>query len=283
VGLIDVLGSPIAELSSIAEVKTTRKAGWATRRSAAALALVLLLAGAAVSEAPALRLRAGDILIDAHGDFSPRTLPRHRNAPITIRGGGRITTVSGGLPPRLETIAIEFDRHGSVVTTGLPRCSLGRLIATTTKTARRLCPGAIVGGGFGKAQVKLPEQDAFPVSSPITLFNGPRRGGDPTVLAHAHLTQPVPTTFIVAIAIERIDKGIYGYRTQATIPKIADGAGIPVSGSLRVGRRWTHAGRRYSYVNARCETGRLQARGEFGFDDGTQLSGTFLRACGVRP
>ena len=248
-----------------------------------ALALTVALAATIVpAAAPALQLRAGDILIEAHGDFSPRKLPRHHNAPITLRGSGRITTVSGDLPPRLETIAFEFDRHGSVLTTGLPACSLGRLIATTTRTARRLCPGAIVGNGFGKAQVKLPEQAAFPVSSPITLFNGPPRGGDPTVLAHAHLIQPVPATFVVSITIERIDKGIYGYRAEAEIPKIADGAGIPVSGSLRIGRRWTHRGRRLSYVNARCETGRLQARGEFGFDDGTELSGAFLRPCSVR-
>ena len=175
-----------------------------------------------------------------------------RDAPIVLRGGGRISTVSGGLPPRLETISIEFDRHGSVVTTGLPTCSVGRLIATTTKTARKLCPGAIVGSGFGKAQVKLPEQAPFPVSSPITLFNGRPKDGDPTVLAHAHLTQPVPTTFVIPIVIERIHKGIYGYRTKTTIPSIADGAGIPVAGSLRIGRRWTYRGHRYSYVNARC-------------------------------
>jgi hypothetical protein len=247
-----------------------------------AFMVALALAVVAVPAAPALRLRAGDILIDAHGSFSPRALPRDHDAPIVLRGGGRISTVSGDLPPRLETIAIEFDRHGSVETAGLPICRLGRLIATTTKTARRLCPGAIVGGGYGKAQVKLPEQGAFPVSSPITLFNGPPRRGDPTVLAHAHLTRPVPTTFVVSIVIERIHKGIYGYRTRTRIPKIADGAGIPVSGRLRIGRRWTHRGRRYSYVNARCANGRLQARGEFGFDDGTKLSGTFLRACRVR-
>jgi hypothetical protein len=248
----------------------------------AALALALVAAAGFAPAAGALQLRAGDILIEAHGDFSPHVLPRDRDAPIVLRGGGRISTVSGALPPRLETISIEFDRHGSVVTTGLPACSMGRLIATTTKTARRLCPGAIVGGGFGKAQVKLPEQAPFPVSSPITLFNGRPKDGAPTVLAHAHLTQPVPATFVIPIVIERIHKGIYGYRAKTTIPSIADGAGIPVSGSLRVGRSWTYRGRRHSYVNARCANGRLQARGEFSFDDGTELSGTFLRPCRAR-
>jgi hypothetical protein len=89
-------------------------------------------------------------------------------------------------------------------------------------------------------------------------------------------------TFVVRIVIERIHKGIYGYRTHAEIPRIANGAGIPVAGNLRIGRRWTLRGRRHSYLNARCANGRLQARGEFGFDDGTELSGTFLRPCRVR-
>ena len=244
---------------------------------AATLALTWWAPGAS-----AIQLRAGDILIEADGSFSPTALPRHEDAPITLRGGGRISTVSGGLPPVLERIVLEFDRHGSIVTTGLPRCSVGRLAATTTKTARKLCPGAIVGTGFGKAQVKLPEQGPFPVSSPITLFNGPAAGRNFSVIAHAHLVQPVPATYVLPILIRRIDKGVYGYRTEARLPRIADGAGIPVSGSLRIGRRWTHAGRRLSYVNARCETGRLQARGEFSFDDGTVLSGTFLRPCTVR-
>jgi len=248
----------------------------------AALALALAVAVACTTAAAALTLRAGDILIQAHGGFTPRALPRDRDAPISVRGGGRISTVSGRLPPRLTTIAFEFDRHGSVDTAGLPRCSVGRLIATTTRTARRLCPGAIVGGGYGKAQVKLPEQAPFPVSSPITLFNGRPKRGEPTVLAHAHLTQPVPATFVVRIVIERIHKGVYGYRTRTEIPRIANGAGIPVAGRLRIGRRWTHGGRRHSYLNARCANGRLQARGEFGFEDGTELSGTFLRPCRVR-
>jgi hypothetical protein len=144
-----------------------RKAGCAL------IAALAALAGASATSS-AIQLRAGDILIEAHGDFSPRALPRDHDAPITLRGGGKISTVSGGLPPRLRTIAIEFDRHGSVETAGLPACSLGRLIATTTRTARRLCPGAIVGSGFGKAMVKLPERPPFrsPRRSPSSTGAG---------------------------------------------------------------------------------------------------------------
>jgi hypothetical protein len=246
------------------------------------MALAALGVLAIGSSAEAIKLRAGDIIIIADGGFAPTKLPRHENAPITIHGGGRIDTVSGELPPVLETIDIEYDRHGSVETIGLPVCRKGQLEATTVSQARAHCRGSIVGQGSGTAIVKFPEQGPIKASSPITIFNGPRKGGNPTVLAHAYLTKPVVTTFIVPVVIEKIHKGLYGYRTQATIPKIAGGAGIPIKGSLKIGKKWTFKGKKHSYINARCETGRLQARGQFRFKDGTYLSGTFLRPCTVR-
>lgn len=249
-------------------------------RRTALLAVIGLLVGAA--GAGAIILRAGDLIIHAHGGLSPTTLPKHRNAPISLHGGGRLSTVSGDLPPILQTISIEYDRHGAVDTTGLPQCTAGKLQATTVPAARRACPGAIVGRGEGKAIVAFAEQKPFIVSSPLTIFNGPRVHGDPTVIAHAFTTVPVPTTFIVPIVIERIHKGVYGYRTKARIPRIAGGYGIPLAGHLTIGRKWTFKGRRHSYLNARCETGHLQARGEFTFNDGTFLTGTFLRACKAR-
>ena len=243
-------------------------------------ALIALLV--ASGTASAIKFRGGDLVITANGGFTPTALPKYRDAPITLYGGGKISTVSGKLPPILEKLALEFDRHGSVQTTGLPVCTGGRLEATTVPAARRNCPGAIVGKGRGHAIVKFPEQAPIPISSPITLFNGPKVRGFDSVLAHAYTTVPVPTTFVVPVVIEKINKGVYGYRTEATIPVIAGGAGVPISGSLRIGKRWTYKGKRYSYVNARCETGHLQARGEFSFKDGTFLSGTIVRGCQVR-
>ena len=246
--------------------------------SSVALAIALVLA----ATAPALILRAGDIVISANGGFAPKALPRHEDAPITLHGGGKLSTLSGELPPILKTITIEFDRHGSLQTAGLPVCTRAKLEATTTAQARRNCPGAIVGRGFGTAVVKFPEQGPIAADSPITVFNGPRVHGDATVLGHAHIDIPAPTTFIVPVVIERIHRGVYGYRTEIEIPKIAGGYGHPISGHLKIGRKWTFKGVKHSYVNARCETGHLQARGRFGFDDGTVLRGTFFRPCTVR-
>ncbi len=250
------------------------------RTLAVAIASALTLAVAA--SALAIRIQAGNIVVTGDGGFTPRALPKNVNAPITIFGHGKISTVDGTLPPVLKTIQFEFDKHGSVETIGLPICTAAKLQSTTVPQARKLCPGAIVGKGRGHAIVQFPEQAPIPVSSPITIFNGPRKGGDPTVLAHAYTTVPVPTTFVVPVRIETIHNGRYGYRVKATIPKIAGGFGVPISGSLRVGRRWTYKGREHSYVNARCADGRLQARGQFEFKDGTFMQGTFLKACKVR-
>ncbi|MGN6216103.1 MAG: hypothetical protein ACTHN7_03975 [Solirubrobacterales bacterium] len=246
------------------------------------LIAVLALLVSAGTAAALQRIRAGDLILEAEGGFTPTALPKHEDAPISLHGGGKLSTVSGELPPIVKTIDIEFDRHGHVDTTGLAVCHASQLQATDVSQARRACPNAIVGKGEGRAIVTFPEQKPIPVSSPITLFNGPKKHGDPTVLAHAYTTVPAPTTFIVPIVIERIHKGVYGYRTIAQIPKIAGGAGHPVAGHIKVFREWTYKGKRHSYVNARCETGHLQARAGVTFGDGTVLSGTFVKKCTVR-
>ena len=246
--------------------------------------VLLAIAGALVvaGTAAALVIRAGDLVLDAEGGFTPTALPKKQDAPITLFGRGKVSTDSGELPPVVKTIQIEFDRHGHVDTTGLPVCHASQLQSTTVAVARHNCAGSIVGKGFGHAIVTFPEQRPIPVSSPLTLFNGPRKHGNPTVLAHAYTTVPIATTFIVPIEIERIHKGVYGYRTSAEIPKIAGGAGHPISGNLTIARHWTYKDKRHSYVNARCETGRLQARGLFTFKDGIVLRGTFFKPCQVR-
>jgi hypothetical protein len=246
-----------------------------------ALLAVVVTAGA-VRKIERVELVAGDLKIVGHGGFRPETLPKYHDAPIEIYGGGKLSTLSGDYPPILKTITFEFDKHGSVDTTGLPFCTAQKLQATTVPKARRTCPGSIVGKGVGHAIVVFPEQAPISISSPITLFNGPKKRGFDTILAHAYTNVPVATTFIVPVVIEKINKGVYGYRTEAEIPPIAGGAGIPIAGSIKVNRKWTYKGKSHSYVNARCETGHLQARGEFGFKDGTFLTGTFFRPCKVR-
>jgi hypothetical protein len=247
--------------------------------AAVAAVLALALAGNALAGIVKVRIQAGNLVAIGEGGFTPTALPRNVDAPITIFGKGRLTTVDGSLPPVLKTIEFEFDKHGSIQTEGLPKCTTSRLQTTTVPQARKLCPGAIVGKGFGHAVVKFPEQAPIPVSSPITIFNGPTIKGDPSVIAHFYTTVPAPVAFVIPIRIETIHNGRYGYRVNAEIPKIAGGSGIPISGQITIGRKWTYKGVRHSYINARCPDGRLQASGRFGFTDGTLLSGTFINPC----
>jgi hypothetical protein len=244
--------------------------------------LVLVAAGNALAGIIKVRIQAGNIIAIGEGGFTPTALPKSKDAPITIFGKGRLTTADGTLPPVLKTIDFEFDKHGSVQTEGLPKCTSGQLQTTTVPAARKRCPGAIVGTGFGRAVVKFPEQPGIPVSSPITIFNGPTIKGDPSVFAHFYTTVPAPVAFVVPIRIETIHNGRYGYRVNTTIPKIAGGAGIPLSGQIRIGRKWTYKGVKHSYINARCPDGRLQAVGRFGFNDGTVLTGSFVNPCKTR-
>jgi hypothetical protein len=264
-------------------VAALRKRGLLGLGAVAIAVLALVASASAVRSIEKVELIAGNLKIVGRGGFKPERLPRHHDAPIKIYGGGKVSTISGELPPILETISFELDKHGHPDTTGLEVCRPGKLQATDVPAARRACPNAIVGKGFGTAMVAFPEQKPFPVSSPITAFNGPKTRGFDTILFHAFTTVPVATTFIVPVVIEKIHNGIYGYRVKARIPKIAGGYGHPISGHITINRKWTYKGKRHSFANARCETGRLQARGEFLFQDGTFLSGTFVRPCKAIP
>ena len=229
--------------------------------------------------AAAIVLRAGPIEVTAEGGFTPTTLPKHETAPITLHGGGKIGTTDGSLPPILKTLTLWFDKHGEVVTKGLPYCTKGKLVATTTATARRVCAGSIVGEGSGTALIAFPEQRTFKATSPITLFNAAPHDGNPTILAHAYLSVPAPTAYIVPVEIQKVRNGPFGFRTEAQIPRIAGGAGIPLEGSLKIGKKWTFKGQRMSYVNASCPSGKLQAKAEVEFTDETKLSGIILKPC----
>lgn len=244
--------------------------------------LALAASALAAPRVARIELRAGNLILVGHGGFAPEALPKHENAGIVLFGAGHVATADDQLPPVLEKVIAEFDRHGALDTTGLGVCTTRQLLATTVVQARKVCGDAIVGKGVGRGVVKFPEQAPIPANSPITIFNGPRIHGDPSVLAHAYVTVPVPTTFIVPVRIETIHNGRYGYRVKARIPKIAGGSGIPISGSLKVGRQWMFKGKKHSFISAHCPDGHLQAIGTFRFKDGTRLQGTFVRPCKAR-
>jgi hypothetical protein len=243
------------------------------------LIVVAVVALVGAGAAQALKLRIGNLIISGDGGFSPTTLPKHENAPIKLFGHAKFSTADGTRPSPLRKLVLEFDKHGAVETRGLPKCSMAKLVATTTATARRNCSGAIVGKGFGTALVELPEQRGIKASSPLTLFNGPPVHGNPSVLGHAHLDYPAPTTYVILIEIQKISNGRYGFKTVANFPRIANDYGSPLSGRLTIGRTWKYKGETLSFANAHCADGRLQAKAQFSFKDGSFVQGTIFKPC----
>lgn len=250
------------------------------KRWAVALGACGLIAVLGVATASATRVVAGNLIIDFSFGSKPGALPRSHDIPIEFWGRSKIGTRDGEPPSPATHLSVEFDKYGHLETRGLPKCTKARLVATTPAKARRLCPGAIVGAGFGKAVVSFPEQAPIVAGSPITFFNGPLIEGDPSVIVHAHLDVPAPTTYLVPVRIEKINKGVYGFRVEADIPPIAGGYGSPIDFRFKAGRDWTYRGMELSYVNARCPGDRLlRARIEAQFRDESVLRGTFLNPC----
>lgn len=235
---------------------------------------VLAPAGWAIAE----RVQAGNIIVDVDGGFSPKTLPRHSFAPITLRASADISTADGSVPPPLQRVLIDFDRNGLLQTKGLAVCQPSKLENTTAPVARKKCKSAIVGRGTASALINFPDQAPIPATSPLTIFNGPKQGGNPTAIVHAYLTIPAPTTFVIVAPIRRAH-GPYRYEVTSDVPPIAGGYGSVTHFDFKVRKTFSSKGKRVSYTSARCTSGRLQAQGTFTFGDGTSLSGSVFRPC----
>ncbi|MGH2975479.1 MAG: hypothetical protein ACRDLL_11520 [Solirubrobacterales bacterium] len=252
------------------------KARWAKVLAAFAVFAVL-----AAGSAYGITLRAGNLIAQGDGGFAPKALPQDHDAPIKLFGHGRLHTVDGTRPSPLRHAVIELDKHGHAETRGLEKCTKGKLIATTTKQARAACPGAIVGTGYGTALIELPEQRPIEASSALTIFNAPEKDGNPTGIGHAYLNYPVPTTYLVEAELEKVHHGRYGYRVEIDFPKIVNDYGSPISGRIKIDKKWIFKGMHLSVANARCADGRLQARIELTFKDGTFLQGSAFKLCKI--
>jgi hypothetical protein len=247
------------------------------------LATCALLAAALAGIAGGATVRVGTLVLRADGGFAPRLLPKRAYAPIRFQGHAEIDTTNGVAPPPLRRVRLDFDRDGRLTTTGLPTCSPSTIEASTPKQARQACAGALVGIGHVGAAIVLPGRERVDVSSPLSLFNGPRQGGDATVLAHAQTTFPSPQTYVMVVPIERLRSRRFGYRATLDLPEIAGGYGALTHIDAKIGRRYRAGGTERSYIAARCSDGILETIGYVSFADGTVISGTVFKPCRARP
>jgi hypothetical protein len=240
------------------------------------LALAALVAGGA----RAALVETGDIILHADGSFEPRSLPKQRFSPIDFQGHLDIDSKAGGKPIALNRLVLGFDRDGKLNTNGLPVCLPEQIVNASTEEARRICAGALVGKGQIEVLISL-ASGAVPAASPLSIFNGPRLNGNPTVVVHARTTVPATQTYAILVPIEK-QRGEFRYRATLEVPPLAAGLGAITHADAKIGRRFSVGGQRRSYASARCGDGILRTFGGFTFADGTIIEGAVEKFCHAR-
>lgn len=255
----------------------SRGRGRALRLGLLALTATALTAFA-VSIAAGETVRAGNLVVSIDGGVTPSKLPKKTPAPITLKVKGQIATADGAHVPALKTLALQFDKHGSIYTKGLATCTTAKLQSTLTAQAKAACGPALVGTGKVSAEIAFPEQAPFNASGPLLIFNGAPKGGKPVLIFHVHANVPAPTTFVTSGTISKAS-GKYGTSTLIEIPTIVSGQGSLTSFEATIHKTWTYKGQKKSLLLASCPTGSLFAHGDFAFADGTKISGNIARPC----
>jgi hypothetical protein len=228
------------------------------------------------------------LFVNFDGGFTPRSLPRDRDVPVTVRLNTSIKTADGTRPPQLRQISFEVNRYGQISTKGLPACRPGLLESTDPPTALARCRSALVGRGQFTANVEFPNRAPFPVHGQMLAFNG-RAHGRPAILLHIHGSNPVEVTVVLTFTIRHPAHGKFGTVLSTKIPRLASDLGYVTDVSLIFSRRYSYRGKQYSFLSARCAApsgfpGAIFSftRGTFTFAGGKRLVTTLTRDCTVR-
>jgi len=255
----------------------------ALRVLAAASASALALAGLARAEVK----REGNLQGSFNGAISPARLPRTELAPVTVAMGGKITTTDRSIPPKLERIVLDINRHGVIDNKGLATCSLVKLTSTTSAQAKKVCAGALVGHGNVTSRVYLPGQGAFASSGNLLAFNG-KLHGRPAVLAQISSGAPLPLTYVIAFEVKKA-KGTFATQLVAALPPIASEYGYISAFSISLSRIYESHGAQRSFTSASCPAPAgfpgasfPFAKASYEFADGRVLAATLVRDCKVQ-
>jgi hypothetical protein len=232
--------------------------------------------------------QGGGLRVTFDADFAPRSLPRHDPAPIEVEIHGAIATTDGSHPPPLQWLEVALHRSGQLSTAGLPLCFAAELQSTSSEGALRHCRPARVGTGSFRADVALGGKEGVVATGDILAFNS-RRAGKPALLLHLFAAVPVRFTLVVPLTIGHRREGQFGTVLRARIPKLGGGLGSITEIDLKIGRRYSFAGKRRSYVSAACGApaglngGIFDfARGSFRFAAHREISMTLIKDCTVR-
>jgi hypothetical protein len=257
-------------------------------RAVGVLALTIAVALCAATASAELTHR-GNLFIRFDGGISPRALPRHQLAPISVRIEGTVRVPRGESPPALREIEVAVNRAGKLSTMGLPRCHRNRLEGATPSEALSACGTALIGSGGIVGRASLADDQArTDLRAEVLLFNS-SDNGRPTILAHVYQAQPVPIMRVFTFRIRRPPTGTFGTVLTGKLPESLNRNGYLKSIFLNLERRYRFRGKQRSYLSAACSApaGFDLATFSFGrasmaFDDGRTLSSTLVRSCRVK-
>jgi hypothetical protein len=247
----------------------------------AALLLVSAYASAATVQSEGLR-------ITVLSQLKPYKLPREKPAPIAVFIAGHLENTKGGVPPQLQRLRIEVNRHGLLQSRGLPVCEVPEVQPASTQRALLNCSDALIGSGQFWANIVLPDQGAYRSQGRLLVFNG-REGGKPVILAHIYTSHPFNTSFVIPFAMKKIHEGPYGTELSASLPEALGSWGYLDRIKLTLRRKYRYAGKQLSYFNAACPALKGAQRASFPlalasfyFAGRPSITATVNKTCGVK-
>jgi hypothetical protein len=195
---------------------------------------------------------------------------------IGLNLGATIGTTDGTKPAPLSNLVFLFP-HATVNADAFPTCTIAKLKAH----GARGCPrGSRLGTGTSLI-------DASPLLNPahanITMFNGPRRHGNPTFLFMAE-AQEVQVTIYLQGTLTR-QRGRFGYKLAMPFPKIPTITGFPDAAvsqfQVQVQAFGRKRGRRVPLLEAptSCPSPGWLFEGDFSFYDGQSGSARTTIGC----
>ena len=248
------------------------------------LFVTLAVAAAAALGAAAIAVGAPDgNSSTAKVKVFPKKLPKKKRKPAKL-----LTHVStdyahpavkpqGGFVKRTQ---IWYDDDGKINTKGIPKCTKN-LANTTMGQAMALCGKAKVGSGTA---VATSTQNAS-IKNCVLVFNGPKKGGKPTVLLHTRVQgtncdkpkgNNSGSLTILLTGVIKPASGDYGNQLDV---KNIDSAPLPLKDF-----KATVGGGNSKYIKARChdKDHTLNAKAKFTYSDGQSDTVKSKSTCEVK-
>lgn len=251
--------------------------------------LVVAMVAVALTAGPALaeQSKTGDLIAFLNGRVSPRLLPRHHLAPVSVSLDAGIRAAGQTPLPRVTAIRLELAWRGTLDTEGLMDCPRARLLTVDTRQAMRACGPALVGEGKIFARVFLPTQMPFGLHAKLLAFNGKTKEGRPSVWVLAYAADP-PSSVVIPFYVKH-QPGPLHTVLVGLIPHSAGSWPHFARFHLNISRRFSYGGRSHSYMSASCPLPPrltaglfLLARATFTVTEGPDLPAETMRTCRAR-